>query len=360
VKEEEELDEFGRSVATKMKKESFRWPPCFEKSGSEFVLDPRSGMFYEALSDFFYDPKSKLYYGNKNKTYYSYNTDTKKFEQVHKLKADDATEEKGTVDAAIILPGNYSLSVLDEKTPSISIKLKTKKLSSSAKEVKKEETKVEAPVPSAPRVSKNDFMNIEKWGERQEEIRQGVQGSSGKVTTTKLGEPICLLCKRKFPNLEKLEYHVKVSNLHKENLAKKSAQEKEKKREFDTKNVYVDRAKQRRLMFSTDSSVMPVDIHSVVSLGSQSQVASRSDGETVPPVNPQESLGESNIGNMLLQKLGWKNGSAIGRHQAGGENPGGETSQQQSALKQEWDRIESMASGIQTHRNQRTLGSEKH
>jgi hypothetical protein len=43
---EAERDEFGRVKSKQPKK--IRWPPCFESHGSAFVLDTRSGMFYEA------------------------------------------------------------------------------------------------------------------------------------------------------------------------------------------------------------------------------------------------------------------------------------------------------------------------
>jgi hypothetical protein len=52
-------------------------------------------------------------------------------------------------------------------------------------------------------------------------------------------------------------------------------------------------------------------------------------------VDPQETLGESNVGNKMLQKLGWKSGTNLGRN-AGGESTG-------EALKKDWERIEQLA-----------------
>ena len=55
-------------------------------------------------------------------------------------------------------------------------------------------------------------------------------------------------------------------------------------------------------------------------------------------VRPEDNLGESNIGNQMLQKLGWKSGSSLGR---GGE---GEQARTQSTLVKDWEKIETLAS----------------
>merc|ERR1711957_336735 len=76
----------------------------------------------------------------------------------------------------------------------------------------------------------------------------------------------------------------------------------------------------------------------------------------VETVTPSQSLGESNIGNQLLQKLGWTKGSSLGRNAvtSGGTEPGAPTDETSVShestsntaadkLKKDWERIESLA-----------------
>mmetsp|Transcript_14934 Transcript_14934/g.16519 ORF Transcript_14934/g.16519 Transcript_14934/m.16519 type:complete len:126 (-) Transcript_14934:279-656(-) len=89
---------------------------------------------------------------------------------------------------------------------------------------------------------------------------------------------------------------------------------------------------------------------------------------TTDIVRPEDNLGSSNIGNQMLQKLGWKAGNSLGNSGAdaghgsadtdsheeasvqqqskSGNNNGG-TSLQKTVLK-DWERIESLASQGQT------------
>jgi hypothetical protein len=92
-----DIDEFGRAKmdsemnnSIKTIKKPIEWPPFIEKHEYKYILDTRSGMFYDAESDFFYDPKSKLYYGNKKQSYYRYNPDNKKhFEKISSSSSND-------------------------------------------------------------------------------------------------------------------------------------------------------------------------------------------------------------------------------------------------------------------------------
>lgn len=383
---EQELDEFGRIVSSKPPQKT-KWPPSFETDGSAFVFDTRSGMFYESHSDFFYDPKSKLYYGNKQGAYFRCNSNNSKifFEAVQKVDS----QYDDTAAVAPIPPSNSSTA--QSKKVSISINLKTKELpaavsnKSSTKKAKKDaaaanEKKVPLEAPAAPVVFKKHTADMDKWSERQVEKRQQGDAAAQQpqlpaadesqcIATTAKGEPICLLCRRKFPTLEKLQYHEQVSNLHKDNLLKQATTTNAAAKEaaVDSKNAssaYVDRAQRRRIMHGPEhaSSIstinsLPVqpmaDLQSVVSLGSQSQGGGMP--PSLKPPMPQDNLGESNIGNMMLQKLGWKAGSALGRQnpQQRGNNGGVDSAadtvsqlQQQpvaTMVKQDWERIESMA-----------------
>jgi len=65
-------------------------------------------------------------------------------------------------------------------------------------------------------------------------------------------------------------------------------------------------------------------------------------------VRPEETLNDANVGNKLLQKMGWKSGGALGRKSSGGAEGGGDDgpatkTDAASSLKSDWERIESLA-----------------
>ena len=134
-----------------------------------------------------------------------------------------------------------------------------------------------------------------------------------------------------------------VSQLHKQNLLKANNNEGISSA-ISNPTEYRDRAKERRALFGVENPK------------SKTYVVGQSD----PPVvleaktpSPQENLGESNIGNKLLQKLGWKEGASLGR--SAGSAVDKETSVSES-LKQDWERIETIASSGVTGNHQSSKG----
>jgi RNA-binding protein 5/10 len=244
----------------------------------------------------------------------------------------------------------------------IAINLKTKAMKDSKKRDKKKvatgsgaEVKSQAQIQQESLVHKQHAENIEKWTERGRELRDEVQGAaktlvtkdaatadaasagtSEKIAKTAKGEPMCLLCKRKFPNVEKLRQHEQLSALHKDNLAKKAAADAaaSEQQQKETNQQYRDRAKERRVMCGPEAS-------SVATL-----LRSGANEAESTVVTPEDNLGDSNIGNQMLQKLGWKAGSSLGRNTS---SEGGQEQPQQrsmeASLKEDWKRIESLASG---------------
>ena len=81
-----------------------------------------------------------------------------------------------------------------------------------------------------PQAHKKHAKDMTKWSERGKEMRDddvdATKTQQQPATATKAtasGQPICVLCRRKFANVDKLRQHEKLSTLHKENLAKKAA-----------------------------------------------------------------------------------------------------------------------------------------
>jgi hypothetical protein len=389
------------------------WPPSFQENGSAFVFDVRSAMFYERLSDFFYDPKSKLYYGNKKCAYFRYD-DTKEppFVEVQKMTTEQVEEQRssGGIAQEKVAPPLLKLKAVGLSKPKIAIKFRTKKVKSSVavSTLSSREAATTTTV-SVSKAKQQQIANIGKWNEQQAELKQqqgvvdpnpSVQGSTlplapSKIKTTIKGEPICLVCKKKFPNLAKLRLHEKGSELHKKNLLKLEETRKQKKLSAaaasaasaataGTKRklgeaatailaidhsaststataatttatttstststtmstamaiattVYTDRAERRRQLHGADLG------------GPQSLLRF----EPLIPATPQQSLGqtpprtdllddETNVGHQMLQKMGYTT------NQQQKEKPNSSRISSSSAtnkhLRKEWDRIEAMA-----------------
>ena len=360
------------------KSEKDRWPPPFDASDSCYIFDSRSGFFYESETNFFYDPKTKLYYGNKQKKYFQYVPDGKPpYREVSQeqrqvaLGGDDEKSNKDTKDENNP-SGENDDSVMDiaknTDKKKIAICLKTKPGTFSSEihtppldphpvlQKKGLEEKVN---PKKSTQIKKHKADIEKWSLRVKEINEDSaeqerivintntnsptkhDAKNSKVVLTAKGKPVCMLCRRKFATVEKLKQHEELSDLHKENLEKKRTGEPRKVGCNGLQNAaYRDRAKERRSLYGSDKPVVSVNQENNIVVGPSLTKARTV--STTEVVNPDEILGDKNIGNKLLQKLGWKQG-LLGRDPNGKNDSANSQSSVSVKLKQDWERIESIA-----------------
>mmetsp|Transcript_15317 Transcript_15317/g.21334 ORF Transcript_15317/g.21334 Transcript_15317/m.21334 type:complete len:421 (-) Transcript_15317:33-1295(-) len=399
----------------KEKTTKFLWPTIFEQDGSSYVFDARSSFFYEAKSNFFYDPKTKLYYSNDKKVYYRHcpspattegkgggNDNTSKnsssssslFQEV----STDGTgrggkEDHHQNDAILELGGGSQQQQQQPTAAKIAICLKTKKLASSSKKGTKKDAGGQSTATTVPsssaatsalpdnNIRKKHQADMNVWAKREKEIRgmTTTSPSPSAVKTTKKGLPICLLCKRKFSTIQKLRQHEKLSSLHKTNLEKAEAAKKDNPKQStddataanqlaaQQEQNYRDRARERRVMHGPENSITATAETIMAAVTNQEEEHRMTD-----IVRPEDNLGTSNIGNQMLQKLGWKAGNTLGSSGAGAGNGRGgaatdsnekssaqqqpksgdtngcsSTSLQKTVLK-DWERIESLASQGQT------------
>ena len=391
-----------RDQFNKRQKEQRRgeWPPSFDTEGASFLFDSRSGMFYHPPSDFFYDPKTKLYYSNKKTQYFRF------------VGGDDSTEIPflplesggggGGIEAAVaaregggsITEGEIATessksaagSDSEQKSKMIAISLKTKapfnpsskslnevaateKQNMAARSLTADTTPLLPPYSVVPQSHKKHEEDMNKWSGRIKELYNNETVSSAEnpdpssapreLKTTSRGQPICLLCRRKFASVEKLDQHEKLSALHKENLAKKASvalaadADKSSKQNEEEASSYRDRSKERRMMYGDDLLAYS---HSLGPSSRAEAILAQVDGRsrtattaemTKEIIRPEDTLGNTNVGNNLLQKLGWKSGDTLGRKQDGESDDakpkGGRDAA--SSLKSDWERIESLAQG---------------
>ncbi|CAH0562555.1 unnamed protein product [Brassicogethes aeneus] len=121
---------------------------------------------------------------------------------------------------------------------------------------------------------------------------------------------ICNLCKRQLGSAEALTKHAKLSSLHKQNL---ESRKKVKRAERDTtkdKIVYRDRAKERRLKYGDPDEAQPSKLK-------EKYLKSREIEIPATAASVSEPIGSENVGNRLLQKMGWSEGQGLGRMNQG-------------------------------------------
>uniref|UniRef100_T1PDD3 G-patch domain protein n=1 Tax=Musca domestica TaxID=7370 RepID=T1PDD3_MUSDO len=138
----------------------------------------------------------------------------------------------------------------------------------------------------------------------------------------------CLLCKRAFQSLEILQKHLKMSNLHKENLAKMNSSRAAgggggagssmhmdgDKDSLAAALSYRDRAKERRQKYGEYDPPPPNPSREFFEKEIKSLTSRTSEAAPVMPI------GSNNVGNRLLQKMGWSEGQGLGRKNQGRTN----------------------------------------
>lgn len=124
----------------------------------------------------------------------------------------------------------------------------------------------------------------------------------------------CLLCKRAFQSLDILNKHTKLSNLHKENLQKLQAANAEE----SAAAAYRDRAKERRLKYGEADPPPPNRARERYEKEMRKQTAQRQ--KQASSSLASTPIGESNVGNRLLQKMGWSEGQGLGKSNQGRTN----------------------------------------
>lgn len=120
---------------------------------------------------------------------------------------------------------------------------------------------------------------------------------------------ICNLCKRQLNSAEALTKHAQLSTLHKQNLEVRS--KKKKCENQSEKIVYRDRAKERRMKYGDPDEPQPSKLK-------EKYLKSRELTEVpVAAASVAEPIGVENVGNRLLQKMGWTEGQGLGRMNQG-------------------------------------------
>ncbi|KAJ8258600.1 hypothetical protein COCON_G00176120 [Conger conger] len=147
-------------------------------------------------------------------------------------------------------------------------------------------------------------------GDSDPEEAESERGEEGVDKLTDWKKLACLLCRRQFPNKEALLRHQQLSELHKQNLevqrSKMSEAELEELERKETEMKYRDRAAERREKYGIPEPPVP------------KKKKFFEPPKTVNYEQPtKDGLNSDNIGNKMLQAMGWQEGRGLGRRQQG-------------------------------------------
>ncbi|XP_046706709.1 RNA-binding protein 5 isoform X2 [Silurus meridionalis] len=144
------------------------------------------------------------------------------------------------------------------------------------------------------------------------EPEEAPEGDDKEDKLTDWKKMACLLCRRQFPSKEALIRHQQLSDLHKQNLevhrrSKLTEAELEELERKETEMKYRDRAAERREKYGIPEPPAP---------------KKRKFTQPAPVVvnyeqPTKDGLNSDNIGNKMLQAMGWKEGKGLGRNQQG-------------------------------------------
>lgn len=172
------------------------------------------------------------------------------------------------------------------------------------------EKKVAVVTPTQP-VFKNEMVEVQEEAKPPLVASYGESESSGEedddalLDFTKL---ICNLCKRQLGSAEALQKHAKMSSLHIQNLENRRNRRAENK--SGNKIVYRDRAKERRMKYGDPDEAQPSKLK-------EKYLKALNSEPPTPAASVSEPIGAENVGNRLLQKMGWSEGQGLGKTNQG-------------------------------------------
>ena len=285
---------------------------------SSYQYDESSGYYYDPVSTLYYDANSQYYFNSKTNKFCYWDAHHETF-----LPAPDGNDKR------------------EEEKKSNKEKVKTAKriqkdMEKWAKTLnqRKDQTKSAADVKSDNGNSSSQkgaediaFSILQRKedqatsgleglagyaSEEEEEVKNSSSMSIEEMKLTDWSSLACLLCKRQFKSQDQLSKHNTMSELHTNNLNQWRSQYCEDKASTPGGGMqYRDRAKERRSKFGDDDKPVPNRFKEKYLKAMEDSSSGSGDLASAP------KIGEDNVGNKMLQKMGWKDGLGLGKKNQG-------------------------------------------
>ena len=295
---------------------------------SKYQYDDTSGYYYDPVSTLYYDANSQYYYNSKTSKFYYWDHRHETF-----------------------LPAPSSGTEKKEEEKKVSSKEKVKSAKKIQKDMekwaktlnqRKDQSRAAVDVPSAAngggssgKGSEDIAFNVLQrkdegaapglaglagyGSDEEEEEKAGAGAGAGmavaEMKLTDWAGLACLLCQRQFKSRDQLTKHNTMSELHTANMRSWRAQYSDPG-EAGAGGQYRDRAKERRNKFGDDDKPIPNRFKEkfLKALDTSSSIASASGSGDLASA---PKLTDNNIGNKMLQKMGWKDGQGLGKKKQG-------------------------------------------
>ncbi|XP_026204897.1 RNA-binding protein 5 isoform X2 [Anabas testudineus] len=313
-----------------------------ESSG--YYYDPQTGLYYDPNTQYYYNSQTQqyLYWDNEKQTYVPASADTNAGQNENSATAGGKEPKEGKEKKEKPKSKTAQQIAKDMERWAKSLNKQKENFKGSFQPISQEERKEAAAadagytlfekraggldrlIPELSRVHEEEpptsSVNTSKCGlvaaysgdsdpEEGGAEPDGGEGDQDKLTDWK--KLACLLCRRQFPNKESLIRHQQLSDLHKKNLevlrrSKMSEAELEELERKETELKYRDRAAERREKYGIPEPPAP---------------KKKKFSQPTPVINyeqpTKDGLSSDNIGNKMLQAMGWKEGKGLGRNQQG-------------------------------------------
>ncbi|KAJ3602809.1 hypothetical protein NHX12_030557 [Muraenolepis orangiensis] len=325
---------------------------------STYQYDEASGYYYDPQSGLYYDPNSQYFYNAQTQQYLYWDSENQTYTPAP--AASDATaDQASTTGTAPDTPPSKEPKEKKEKPKSKSAQQIAKDMERWAKSMNKQKEGFKSSFQALGQTKEDErkesaaadagFTLFEKkqsgifemqpfMSEQVKVMEQEVMAKAGLVASysgdSDSEEPsfdraeeeeeeggganlidwkkmACLLCRRQFPNKEALQRHQQLSDLHKQNLeiqrrSKLTEAELVELERKETELKYRDRAAERREKYGVPEPPAPKKKFFLPPK------------PTVDYEQPtKDGLTSDNIGNKMLQAMGWQEGRGLGRHQQG-------------------------------------------
>jgi RNA-binding protein 5/10 len=331
---------------------------------STYSYDPTSGFYYDSSTGLYYDPKTQYHYNSKTGNYCYFNSTQQAYIPVD--SQGNPVPTSGTT-AASSSSAVTTTATAQAKKGDFVKPLNAKKIAkdmerwaktvNAAKAAQKQQLKALIQLERAEVAARETVEDQQQQQQQQlslgtEVKRSGISltaaleqdtarekaalsshaadvndipssslppGADPDPTHTDWSQLACLVCKRKFQSKEVLIKHQQFSDLHKKNLVslKEAAQPTPKAapqsfpapEDTASEPVYRDRAKERREKYGTPA-VIP---------GWKKRLEREIDKAQFSTYEQPtvEGLKEDNIGNKMLQAMGWSEGQGLGKANQG-------------------------------------------
>uniref|UniRef100_A0A3Q1KHL2 RNA binding motif protein 5 n=1 Tax=Anabas testudineus TaxID=64144 RepID=A0A3Q1KHL2_ANATE len=288
-----------------------------ESSG--YYYDPQTGLYYDPNTQYYYNSQTQqyLYWDNEKQTYVPASADTNAGQNENSATAGGKEPKEGKEKKEKPKSKTAQQIAKDMERWAKSLNKQKENFKGSFQPISQEERKEAAAADAGytlfeKRVSPCGLVAAYSGDSDPEEggaEPDGGEGDQDKLTDWK--KLACLLCRRQFPNKESLIRHQQLSDLHKKNLevlrrSKMSEAELEELERKETELKYRDRAAERREKYGIPEPPAP---------------KKKKFSQPTPVINyeqpTKDGLSSDNIGNKMLQAMGWKEGKGLGRNQQG-------------------------------------------